>query len=279
MGPKSDGLLAGGSGPPCGPEPGPEPYAEVGAGSAGPTARRRHDPLAERRAQGGRAMSSRVLTGRGVTTACPWELPDIGEVEPEADLPAPQAEPDDEQGSAAPLLTAEQLEEIQRQAREEGFSHGREEGRREGLKEMRERAQTFSDLICALSDPFAELDHEVEEQLIALAVALARQLVRREVRTDPGYILLAVREAMVALPAAAREIRIHVHPEDAELIREALSLAEQERPWQLVDDPVLTRGDCRVRSDSSQIDARLESRLNAAISAVFGGERAGDPPE
>jgi flagellar assembly protein FliH len=40
-----------------------------------------------------------------------------------------------------------------------------------------------------------------------------------------------------------------------------------------VEDPVLSRGDCRVHTDYAQIDARVESQLNAALSALFGDER------
>lgn len=224
-------------------------------------------------------MSSRILSGGGATPVSPWTLPHIEGSASEADRAGQGASATGDTVPPPPLPTAEELEAIQRQAREEGFSHGREEGRREGLEKMSAQAQRFADLISALGTPFAELDQEVEEQLIALAVAMTRQLVRREVQTDPGYIVQAVREALSVLPAASREIRVHLHPEDAQLVRETLSLAEQERPWQIVDDPVLSRGDCRVCTDSSQIDARLETRLNATINAVFGGGRVGDIPE
>lgn len=227
-------------------------------------------------------MSSRILSGSGADGVRPWELPDIEKPEPRAGInpdPVESGPGAASSPSAASLMTAEQLEEIQRQAHDEGFSRGREEGRTEGLREMREKAQTLTELISALSEPFADLDHEVEEQLIALTTALTRQLVRREVKTDPRYILAAVRQAMSVLPAASREARVHLHPEDANLLRETLSLAEQERSWEIAEDPALSRGDCRVSSDTSQIDARLDSRLNTLISGVFGDERVEDALE
>ena len=42
----------------------------------------------------------------------------------------------------------------------------------------------------------------------------------------------------------------------------------------MIEDPVLGRGGCRVTTDTAQIDARLETRLGAAITHVLGSERA-----
>ena len=75
------------------------------------------------------------------------------------------------------------------------------------------------------------------------------------------------------LPLASREVRVFVHPADAVVIRERLSSASGERAWTLVDDPVMARGGCRVSSEYSSIDARLESRIATVISTVLGDER------
>ena len=57
----------------------------------------------------------------------------------------------------------------------------------------------------------------------------------------------------------------------------ALASAPDAQPmWRIVEDPVLTRGGCRVESESSQIDARLETRIGAVVSRLLGGERSED---
>ncbi|MFA7388767.1 MAG: FliH/SctL family protein, partial [Thiohalobacteraceae bacterium] len=114
------------------------------------------------------------------------------------------------------------------------------------------------------------------QELVHLALAVAQQLVRRELKADPGQVLAAVRETMAALPLAARNVRLHLHPEDAALVREALSLQDNERGWKIAEDPVLTRGGCKISSDTSQIDASVERRLQQAIANVLGGERDSD---
>jgi len=44
---------------------------------------------------------------------------------------------------------------------------------------------------------------------------MVRQLIRREVKLDPGQIVGVVREALGILPISARNIRVVLHPEDA----------------------------------------------------------------
>ena len=56
-----------------------------------------------------------------------------------------------------------------------------------------------------------------------LAVTIARQLVRRELRIDPAQVIAIIRETVALLPAAARDVRVHLHPEDAAVVREKLA--------------------------------------------------------
>jgi len=101
-------------------------------------------------------------------------------------------------------------------------------------------------------------------------------VVRQELKSDPTRIIALVRECVGRLPVAAREVRVHVHPEDAALIRQHLATPQQDRSWQLMEDPVLSRGGCMVTSENSTVDARLEQLLMTAIGALLGEERAGE---
>ena len=173
-------------------------------------------------------------------------------------------------------LTARQIEDLQQQAREEAFQQGRQEGLEAGKKEIRARVRELESLMQTLTRPLEQLDSQIENELVHLALAVAKQLVRRELKTDPGQVLAVVREAMAALPLAARNVRLHLHPEDATLVREMLALGDNERGWQIVEDPVLSRGGCKISSDTSQIDASVERRLHTVIANVLGGQRETD---
>jgi len=185
--------------------------------------------------------------------------------------------------ATGPLLTAAQLEQIQKQAYDEGFAQGKKEGfafgHKEGLNEAQAAVSRFEALLCALDMPLKQLDDQVEQELVTLAIAIVRQLVRREVKMDPAHILGVVRESLGLLPVSARNIRLVLHPEDAELVREAYAVSETELGWKIVEDPVCSRGGCKVLTEVSQVDATLESRLAALVNTLLGGERDVDNPE
>jgi flagellar assembly protein FliH len=127
-----------------------------------------------------------------------------------------------------------------------------------------------------LARPLEQLDAEVEKELLQLALAVGKQLARRELRVDPGQIIGIIRESLAQLPAAARETRIHLHPDDAATVRERLAVTNNERAWSIVEDPTLSRGGCVVRTQTSQVDVRLESRISAVIASALGEERAAE---
>ncbi|MDH5230194.1 MAG: FliH/SctL family protein, partial [Gammaproteobacteria bacterium] len=108
---------------------------------------------------------------------------------------------------------------------------------------------------------------------------VARHLVRRELKFDPGQVIAAVRQAVSVLPISARDVRVYLHPDDAVLVRDALSIGDsnnEERRWRVVEDASLTRGGCNIESDNSRIDATIETRLAAIIAKALGGERESD---
>ncbi|MCC7464334.1 MAG: flagellar assembly protein FliH [Gammaproteobacteria bacterium] len=174
-----------------------------------------------------------------------------------------------------------ELDAIEREAWDAGFGAGREAGlaavRREQqaqLAELDQRLRHWAQILDLLARPLRELDEQVERQLALLAGAIARQVVRREIRTQPDQIIAVIRATVALLPMATRDVRVHLHPDDARLVRERLQEPGGDCAWAIVEDPVLSPGGCRVTTENSTIDARIEQRLGAAIAAVLGDERA-----
>jgi flagellar assembly protein FliH len=163
-----------------------------------------------------------------------------------------------------------------RRIREKGFEQGRQEGLAAGSELVQTQLDVLSQLVQALATPLAELDDQVEKALVALAMSVARQVVYRELRTDPELVVTAVRKALAVVPVGMRDVRLHLHPDDARLVRELLPAAAEENGWQIVEDHLHERGGCRISTQNSQVDATLEARLTRAITAVLGesGENA-----
>ncbi|MCU0766614.1 MAG: flagellar assembly protein FliH [Gammaproteobacteria bacterium] len=182
------------------------------------------------------------------------------------------------------LPTAAELERLHKRAWDEGYGRGRDEGFRFGRQEaletaradIAERLALLDDLVASLDQPFRRLDDQVEREVVTLVVAIVRQLVRREIRTDPGQIVGVVREALAILPVASRNIRVLLNPDDATLVRDVYATSEGELNWKIVEDPVVARGGCRILTETSQVDATLESRLGALIAPLLAAGRSVD---
>lgn len=203
-----------------------------------------------------------------------WQLPMVDGPLARAGSAAGQAQPP----------TAGYLEAIHRQAYEEGYVLGREEGYQKGLEEGRKAGRENLDsqagrlhgLIEVLAEPLECLDEAVERSLVDLAVLIARHLVRRELKASPGEVVAVVRAAAAHLPVASRHPRIHLNPDDVDLVRQALALGEEERSWRIESDPRISRGGCLVEADTSYVDATVEARLSAIVARMLGGEREED---
>lgn len=204
-------------------------------------------------------MSS-AFTKAAAAGAEVWSAPDVGSASA---------------GKAMPTVSG--LANLQEEAYNEAFQQGLAEGRDAGRAEIRAQVERLSGMFYDLAKPFEALDAEVERELLTLAMALARQIVRRELKTDPTQIIGIIREAIAALPVAAREVRVHLHPEDAAIIREHLAPTMSDRAWAIIEDPVMARGGCQVTTATSRIDARLETRLGAVLSELLGTERQAAP--
>jgi flagellar assembly protein FliH len=211
---------------------------------------------------GGGDRRTRVIGAEHLEAIQPWGPPDVDD--------HGRARRGPEGGG---VVTAGVLEDLQQEAYREAYAQGLQDGYAAGQEQARLQVERLEQLLTDLARPLEQLDGEVQNELVALAVALARQLVRRELRQDPTQIIGIVREAIGQLPVATREIRVHLHPEDAAVVRSHLAPAEHERAWTLVEDPMMMRGGCQVVSAASRVDARLESRLGALLSEIMGSER------
>jgi len=174
------------------------------------------------------------------------------------------------------MASVHRLQDLEAQAREEGHAQGLLQGRAAAKVELMQQVARLSEMLDALAKPLDDVDVAIEQDLAQLAMAVARQLIRRELKTSPDEVIACVREALAALPAAACEVRVSVHPEDAQLIRSHLGEGQASGAWQLLEDPLVARGGCVIRSDHSRVDASVETRLARVVGAVLGGQRVAD---
>lgn len=193
--------------------------------------------------------------GAGATL---WNCPPLNDDRPES----PRT-------TAKKLNTAAHLDAIEKAAYEEGFARGHAEGYANGSREAQAVAARISLLLEHLSRPLKDLNVEVEHALIRLVVDTARRLVNQAIALDPQLVSGAVHEAVAAVTTTTREMKIFLHPDDLAVLNGNMNFST-DASWKLVPDNTLRRGDCRVVTESSQIDARMDTRQTNIERALLG---------
>jgi len=165
-------------------------------------------------------------------------------------------------GAAEPAVappTVEELDRIRQAAQEEGYSAGYAAGR----AAAQEEASRIGDAAAKLERALAGFDQQVGEELVALAVEIARQVLRHEVAARPEAVLEVVREALLQLPH--QHAAIYLHPDDAVLVRAAVGESLAHAGHRIHEDPTLERGGCLFETGGSQLDATVATRWRRVV--------------
>ncbi|WP_372696090.1 FliH/SctL family protein [Immundisolibacter sp.] len=175
--------------------------------------------------------------------------------------------------SATSTADPQELERLREAAREAGFAAGLEQGLAAGRERV--EAQQAADgerlaaLLESLAAPLVNLEQELLDSLQTLALALARQVVRGELTAVPARIVDLVRAGVAALPATARQITVHLHPEDVDLVRSLARRGRNDARWELLADAGVQRGGCRISTEASEVDLTLDTRLREAYDRLL----------
>jgi len=190
--------------------------------------------------------------------------------EPETPVAQAPAEP-----PPPPEPTAEEWAERVAAARQQGYQDGYRDGLA-ALEEARRQfalqtSQQFARVVESFEEQTAALDERIATAVTGIALQLARQVVRTELRVNDAAVLPVVNDAVNALLMTARHVQIRLHPADITAIADGAHELLQSRQARLVPDSSITPGGCRVESDLGRVDASIEGRWMQAV-AAFGSE-------
>ncbi len=160
------------------------------------------------------------------------------------------------------LPTAEDVERIHRDSHKQGFDAGYEEG----TARARMEALRLHTLAEQMNNALGEFDQQVAEELLGLALEIARQVVRQTIAARPAVILEVVREALAQLPH--QHASIYLHPEDASLVRSHLGDQLTHLGHRLFEEATLARGGLRMESGGSHLDASVENRWRRIVEGI-----------
>jgi flagellar assembly protein FliH len=220
---------------------------------------------------------SKIVSRENAGNAQRWRIPDMSSAMPEQESTfTPRfSSPSD----LEILTTHEQAQSEGFEAgHEKGFKQGKEEGRQAATEELQQLKELLLSSLDSLQRPLEESKEEVEQELLELSLGIAKQILRREIKTDPRHIIGIVREAVKQLPSSHREITLHLQPDDAHTLRETLHEHKTKHHWNIIDDPGILQGNCQIQSESSFIDASIDALIARIAVEMIGGQRHNDSP-
>lgn len=161
---------------------------------------------------------------------------------------------------------SEGLEKGHAEGVERGHAEGLAQGLEEGKQHILTQVEVWQILAEKLHDPLSQVNDETRDQLVKLAVTLAKAVIKTEVSTNMQVILTALSEGIKALPINQVEYQIHMHPEDIALVQSQFGEEDiAKKGWNFVEAPAMERGGCDITTTQNAVDVSIERRCRDVI--------------
>ncbi|MDR0311847.1 MAG: hypothetical protein LBJ21_09695 [Acidobacteriota bacterium] len=185
-------------------------------------------------------------------------------------------------------FTAADIEQREKDAFDRGFGEGRAEGHTEGHSEglaeglktgeettaarIEEMTKVYAGSLAEVAALKDTLRVQVEEEVVRLALAVARKIIHREIQIDHTIIHTLVRVALERV-AGKSAVVVRLSPVDYEyMTREHGDMSKKAgREIVFESDNTLTQGSCMIQTETGDIDARIEEEFHEVESLFFEG--------
>ncbi len=131
-------------------------------------------------------------------------------------------------------------------------------------KRMNSLLPALEQLATQINDAKGEMLSHWERSVLQVVIAISERVVRRQLVKEPTIALDVVADAL-RLAAGSADITLHLNPTDYENLgtqidRLAATLCRL-APSQIISDPDISAGGCRVVTKFGEIDERIEAQL------------------
>jgi len=188
--------------------------------------------------------------------------------------PEPESAPAETAAQTDPPQPSLDLAQIEKTAYESGFRQGEKAGMAIAEKKIEASLRRYSEAILEIGRLRTRLFHQVEREVVKLAVEVAKKIVHREIQADREIIQTLVKVALSHV-AEKSAVTVHLHPVDYAYIlehRAELSAgADDGREVALLADKSIERGGCLIQTECGDIDARIEEEFREVERSFFEG--------
>ncbi len=197
-------------------------------------------------------MSSKIYRGGIPTDAVPWRRVSSMDVVPPGSAYAASDSPSASGSSGARGDT--------QSVYQQGFQEGKAAARQEVSAQLEAMNSRLARTIEELTGLRQRFRHEAEADVVALALAITRRILHRELTVDPEALLGLVKAGFEKI-ALSEVHRVRVSREDAPLVKQHLEKMGLPHHVEVVGDASLGRGAAILDSTQGTLDASAETQL------------------
>lgn len=198
--------------------------------------------------------SSNVLRKEEMSAWQRWELDSLA-------APASKAEAE----RAAQDAIAAERARVLAEARAAGMAQGRAEAQAEQV-----RLATLAD---TLTHCVADHEQRLVDEVLDLALLLARQMVGEALSVKRDLLLPVVSAALRQLPQTTQRVDIVVHPSDLALVQAHIASEPLGDRCRFVSHPAIAPGGSRIETEQCEVDATVGARWKRLLASLG---RSGD---
>ncbi|ODB85637.1 hypothetical protein A3194_12445 [Candidatus Thiodiazotropha endoloripes] len=161
------------------------------------------------------------------------------------------------------LVLERDLEEIQRQAEDDGHKTGYEAGYEEGRSLLEKKAEQLNTLINSLSNTRTDILKLAEDDIAEVVVSAVTKVLG-DVLIEPEYVIAAIKQSIKQL-TSKQNITICLSPSDKQLldsIPEDILDKQIGSRVQIVEDERIETGGCIIHTPTGGLDARLDVQMH-----------------
>ena len=165
---------------------------------------------------------------------------------------------------------------VEREAFAKGFAQGELAGAEAAGQRGEMMLHRLTQTLEELTQVRAQMIHQTEQQMVQLALAVARRVVHREISLDRDLLVAMARVALDRLGDSA-QVTVRLSPEDFDATAAARAAQWTGTNVTVVADSRVSRGGCRIDSDLGVMDAGADAQIQEIARALLGdaAERTG----
>ncbi len=134
------------------------------------------------------------------------------------------------------------------------------------VNQMRDELSLTIEKIAGLN---AEITAGAEEQLVELALEIAKKIVQREVSIDREIALTLVKVSLKRLNNRATA-QVHLSSDDFAFVQSHREKLDFHGSLEIIEDRSISVGGCLIRTETGDIDARIESQFEEIAHGLLG---------